>query len=376
MKRLMNTIDAEREKKKITKTDLAKHLKVSPAAITHYFSGKNQMNLHTFLKIVKYIYGNEDREIMRKFLMSCDKKFNIEVMEWCYSNGEMELLGLVLKKDCKGGKSDASCLYELLRKRRLGEISMQDFYSNVDFLKMKINSFSEPHLHVLMVICSCYAYAGLYAYRLMTELPENTLNELKNIKSEYLRKSYELRLYEAIIDSHIKIKKVDHALELAERFINDEVKIGFPVQYMSICSLKAQALIFTDYQISVKYMKEIIAMFDGSLKEDVAKRAMYTAEHDFIKIVNRDFTDLYLDDQEEVAHFLASQDDEESRMRAMEIIDELIEEYGEADMYHKYFKALAGRDCTLMKEAERDFLIAANLFYADLPRRYIESGNL
>jgi hypothetical protein len=371
MKRTMNIIEAEMKKKKITKTCIAKHTNVSAAMVTKWFKGENLINLYMFLKIIKFVFGREDRGLIKRYIMSCDKKFDIEVMEWCSSNGEMGLLDIALEKGGKKENCDIKTLYSLLKRRRLGQITHEYFYNEIDMLKMKMN-LSSPHLHILMINCSNYAYEGLQAYRLMTGISEETLKTLDLIKSEYLKEAYRLRLYENYISSRIKNKDLKTALEYSNKVLNDEIKYGFPTQYASICSYKAQALTFTDYKESVKCYKEIMEMFDGILKVDDKRRSMYSAGHDFVKIVNRDFTDLYLDDKEEYAHFLASQENQAYRDQAIEIINELIEERGKEDMYHKYYKALAKRDKKLMKEAEREFLVCGDLFYADLPRRCLD----
>jgi transcriptional regulator with XRE-family HTH domain len=370
-------IENEMEKKKITKTCIAKHTNVSPAMVTKWFKGENLINLNMFLKIIKLVFGREDRDLIKRYMMTCDKKFDIEVMEWCYSNGEMELLDLALNRGAKKENSEIKTVYSLLKRRRLGQITAECFYNEVDLMKMKMN-VSSPHLHILMIICSSYAYEGLDVYRpmLMMGISEETLKILDEIKSDYLKESYRLRLYENYINSRIKSKDLKSALDLADKVLNDDIKYQFPTQYASICCSKAQALTFTNYKESVRYYKEILEMFEGVLKVDESRRSLYSSGHDFVKIVNKDFKGLYLDDKEEYAHFLASQDDPLHREQAVEIIDELIEECGKEDMYHKYYKALAKRDRKLMEEAEREFLICGDLFYAELPRRHLDKIDL
>jgi hypothetical protein len=372
MKRIMNVIEAEMKKRSITKTCVAKHVNVSPAMITKWFKNENLINLSMFLKIIKFVFGNEDRELIRRYLNTCDKKFDIEVMEWCYSNGEMELLDLALEKDKKRGGSDIGLLYSLLKKRRMGQISHQQFHEDVDNLKMNMKNLSQPNLQVLMTVCSYYAYEGLYAYQLLLHITKETLIGLDNIKSEYLKKSYYLRLNESVITSAIRRKDIDYALKVIHELMTKETKNEFPTLYISLCALKAEALMFDDYKGSIACYKEIMEMFDEDLKSDIERRKIYTAGHDFIKIVNRDFDELYLDDPEEFAHFLASQEDEVMRNQALEILEGITNEIGYEDMFHKYFKALAKRDLELMEQAERAFLCCADFFYADIPRKFID----
>jgi hypothetical protein len=103
---------------------------------------------------------------------------------------------------------------------------------------------------------------------------------------------------------------------------------------------------------------------------------MLYATHDFIKITNGMYKNLYLTDKAEEAHYLSSQPDESSKERALYLLEEIAKERGKLSPFQIYYKALALGDMQLMRFAEKEFLKNGDLFYAQLPRRYLIGGKL
>jgi transcriptional regulator with XRE-family HTH domain len=382
MDELLSTIQKELAKRNITQTELAKKMGVSVATVNNQLKGVYRMKFFYFVKLISCICNDytQFEELIWKFLKASQKTKNknnkLEIvregLEWSLHNGNMQLLDYFINEDFKlTDNGELGKIYSLLAKRDKGLFRSLEFYEELE--KLKLYGYKRGESAILLRIATIYALFESQSFNLFFYEAEKTIDLIKQIKNKYLKKAYMMRVKVALAIAHMVRNEIDKCRKICEEIMGDQLAEHFPLLVNSIHLVMAQITAFTDYQASLEYLKKALELFENSRFQESAKkrRLRIEATYDFVKIVNNDFQGLFLTDQVEYAHFLAAQEEQECRQKAIEILMQLEKENGHLSPFQLYYLALAKRDDQLMKQAEEEFLVSGNRYYSQLPRRYL-----
>jgi predicted transcriptional regulator len=375
MRKLMLKIEEDMKKRGIKKKDIALHLGVTSSAVTQYFKVEVPIDFIKFIKLLYFVYRSYPRELLLEYFSSNEIEIENIMLEWLVMNGKWDLLEELIKKG--QDKKEFTLIYDIMLKRNRRQISPTEFLSEIEKIKFNYNGKEETENKILVNICSLYSYVDLHVYPLIPAVSELTLQQINMMDESYLKEAYEIRVKEIMVLSYMKRNKLKEAESIANEILCEDTLSKFPLQYNSVLCFLSEIYVFRDYVKSMYYINMALDMLkDEVLKGFVKREEALKATHDFIKIVNNDFTGLYLNDLAEKAHFLAMQDDSTSKEEALKILEKIEEENSGLTNFQLYYKALAQENISLMELAKDSFLKSGDLFYAQLPKRYLERNKI
>lgn len=379
MEKMMLKIKTDQQKKGITNKAIAPRLKVSEGMITNYFSLTNKIGGHKFAELITIIYENEESKI-DNYLIEYAKSKNkdehiIELLEWCHHNGKNTVQREILKHH-KKNENPIYLYYSLFFKRSEGTILPEKFIIELENIKYQSNK--TPEFKALGWIGLLYAYYDLDNFN-MFFLAEEALKDvlsIKNVKNNFnfLKESLKVRIYEIYATGYFKQNKIDAAKDATLKLIKLETINLYPRSLSFGLMLLSQLYTFDDYKKSLLYIKKAICLFNQiSLDKNTRRKLKLEATHDFIKITNNDFTDLYLTDSAEESHLLAKIGGKENTIRSLALLEEIKSKNGKLSNFQMYYKALALRNTEYMAEVKENFIKSGDLYYSRLPKTELET---
>jgi transcriptional regulator with XRE-family HTH domain len=355
-----------------TYRELATIVGVSASSISNYFKDEQSISFENFVKLCKFLYKdqNEEIEIINRFSLETIRKDNDkEALEWSSNHGQKELQSDLISKIKKyDNKFRLPSIYLLLRKRNNFEISNKDFYCELQ--EIFTMGYMTPEALILYKIGLLYSHLDLKCYKMISFLADDILTEIENMISiKYIKESYKIRVLELLAISSMKLNDIEKAKSICNEILNDENMVRFPLPYNSALSLMAELFVFESYDKSKLYIKRALYQFKKlNLTGYKKRKLMLEATHDFVKMVNYDFTDLFLTCQAEMAHYLALT---EKKSESIEIIDQLEKKNGMLSAHQLYYKSLALDSMQLAEEAADLFCEQGDHFYKRLPRQFV-----
>lgn len=388
---MLNIMDAEMKKKGIKKGDIAKFFDVSPGTVSNMFNRKYKIGYMKFIQLTRMIFGQYNHDFIRRFCRSAKTKIEVEALEWAYSNGDMEVLELLVERE-KGYNNrnttkekqqieesepvTITSAYELQLQRMTGKIARELFYKKNHKMKRKVKN-TDIAMFVLVHLNCMYSYIDRHSYREVWPLGVSLLEDIEEIENDYLRLSLEIRVKIALLYTGVRAKKYTECEIMANEILSRKGLIDdFPLHYNNVLICLSEIFALTDFEKSSSYINQAVEMMDkGYFDNNEGWKWKIKSTYDFIHIyhnkLNKD--KLYLEAPDEKAHFLAKGNEEE-RKEAIRILNELQKEYGEDDEFVAYYKALALNDVELMREARAMFRDAGDYHYSQMATDFIENS--
>ncbi|MGE6895729.1 AimR family lysis-lysogeny pheromone receptor [Priestia flexa] len=371
MKKIMLKLSEDAKKKEITNTEIAKRIGVVPSMIGSYFSLEYQISFLRFVELTKVVYGTYNFELILQFCKAFNKKIEVEMLEWAYSNGAVTILKHLLSKECVD--NNLTELYELLLKRIIGEISHQDFYTAVENFKFFYTK-DDCIVRVAIESCTLHALMDLSAYNVTNHMSDIVLKKAENINNSYIKEAYIARIKTLSTVSYFKNNQVEKAKLLANSVVNEDMKNKFPLYYNNALLHLSEIYSLTDYKKSISYIRRALHMLEEGYFNDYKHRERVLQDtHDFISIHHDKYRDLFLKSEAELAHKYARSEDFEYRIEALKILADLERRNGKLTSFQMYYRALALNDRESMREAEASFYITGDIYYSQLPKLWLKS---
>lgn len=371
----MKNLKVAKEKAGVLNKELATHLGIANSNISSYFSGKQQISFMNFLSILEYleIEGVEKTNYLSRYIHKTTKKESFkEILEWSSNHGLVDvnetISKIILKSD---PKNKFPLYYQLLNRRNRKEFKGNEIMFFQEVENAKKSGYNYEEIEALSEICSLYAYMDLNNFRMVITVADLTLGHIDKISNDYLRESFKIRTLEMLAISYVKRNLVDAAEDVASQILTEANVKAFPLPTNSMYSLLAEAYSLTDYTKSIGYLNKAFHSFEYLPQQNFAnRRAMLEATHDFIHITNGDFKNLFMTSYAEKAHYLAVTG---QRDEAMGILNDLENSSSNGLTAHQiYYKALATQDPNLIRKSYQEFILQGDLFYSQLPSKYME----
>lgn len=372
MKLLLEEIKKKSKAQKIANKYLAQILEITPGQMSNYFNLKNRIPFSKYIKLVLFLYDkpHEIDLLLKKYAeCSTNKKDSIrESIEWFYNNGKLTLVQEVINKN----KGDSMFnIYRLLILRSKKIVTHEQFYIELEKLKDVASSCIEEK--VLRRIATLYAFADLRSYNMIPFNVEIALNLASQVTNTYLRESYKSRIYESWAYSELKRNNLAKAEEIALKVINTHGE-NFPLSVNYMLILMSEIYVLSDYSESIEYIKSSLAFFEKeNLWDNMHRRAILEATHDFIKIHHNKFDHLFLSDTSEEAHYLAKLGGKENSRKALELLCYLEKKNGKLSPHQLYYKALATNQLSDMEAALDEFIKHGDIYYAALSKNLMKT---
>lgn len=373
--KLLAFIDYQREKSGITKKEIAKKLDVSESTVTNLFKHRHKIKYMTFIELTRIVYGRYHHEYIRYFCMDSQLDIEREALEWAYSNSDMQVLKILINKaSIKADIDPIVRVYELQMKRLEKSISEQDFFEGVEEV-FYTNKNLDLETLVLIGISTIYHLVDVAAYSAVAAKSQNTLKQINNVQSSYLKNAYSLRIKITLTVASMRSKQLDVAKELSEELAQQHVLEMFPLFYNNALICLSEIYVFTNKEKSFKYINQSVQLMnDGFIDENPRWKAVVKSTYDFVHIYHNDFQDLFFEEPAEKAHYYAKQLHITEREKALKILNEIEAENGGLSNFQSYYKALAMRDLKLMHKVKDKFYQSGDFYYVQLPQDFIENS--
>ncbi|MEE6134589.1 AimR family lysis-lysogeny pheromone receptor [Priestia sp. GS2] len=374
-KKLMAIIDYELEKKGITKGEVAKQLGVSNGTITNLFNLKHKVGYIKFIELTRVAFGKYHHEYIEMFCRDSHEKVEREALEWAYSNSNMKVLKLLIEKASLKARVDPIvAVYELQMRRIEKTISVQDFFDKIEDLSYQDPKCLDLETFILLGISTVYHYVDVAAYKAVASKAKNLLKQIQNIKNQYLRMAYSIRVKLALIISSMRSNELVLAKEIGAELTNKEILDMFPLYYNNALVCLSEIYVFTNKEKSYSYIEcSVNLMKDGYFDENPKWKKIIKSTHDFLHIYHNDYDNLFLEDKAEQAHFFAKKNCPGSKERALDIIQELEDQNGYLTNFQAYYKALATKDISMMYIAKDRFYQSGDFFYVQMAQNLIDN---
>lgn len=362
---IMGRIEEQARNKKIRKKDIALRLKVNSSMVTHYFKLSSHIPFSKFVELLIMVYDKpEDRlPFINEYVKVTNKMDNLkEIVEWYLVNGsvsEIEKIGCLLKND-----QHFLSVVNLIILRNTRKIKKMDFYKHVQ--KNKDLYYSGYETKILWQIAYLYSLLDFNSYRLLEYHAAELLEMINDEGNSFLKKAFYLRVKEMLAISYLRQNRVKEARDICFNVISETDSDLFPVPISSFYNLLSESYAFTDINEAQSYNKQAFMIYEKCINENINRRLILESTHDFIKIHNGDFKNLFLSDPSEKAHYLAKIPGKE--IDALNLLFE-IEKYRESlSPFQIYYKALALKDTKLLEKSEEGFVLEGNAYYSRLPK--------
>ncbi|MBT2718305.1 AimR family lysis-lysogeny pheromone receptor [Bacillus sp. ISL-57] len=363
MEKLLIKLNKDIKRKEIEKQWLAAKMGVSPQSLQAYLKGTSKMTFIQFFHLISNIYENKEelREMIKIYLEDAKKMDYIkECLEWSLQNAEYELFELAISKV----NSETRKIYNLLMLRNQKKIDENELLEQVETIKLE--NLKQKDMEVLVQIVYLYALNDTKNYNLNTIYSKFIIERVEGMKKGFLKDTYKMKVKELAAVANLKNNNPEMARSIAEQLIQEVNEDLLPLVLNSVYNLLSEVYVFTDYHKSIEYNKKAIRLFE-SLEFGKYQYREYSlkATHDFIKITNNRYEDLYFNDQSEVAHFLAKQPSSEMKEEALEILMKM-EKQKPLSPHQLYYRYLATGKELDRKIALKEFYKKGDLYYSRL----------
>lgn len=385
---LLQEINVDKKKKKITNEQIADLLGVSNGFVSQVFSGTSRITFMDFVNMVRYIYQDDERErrLIFEFCTGTTKPLNLCVaMEFASVEREYDLLNFLVQKGLNHRNAmvkECATFYDYIYKRSKGKLEGNKLWSKIMNEKKKPSFIEMKSLQSLIIM---YSFIDIREYNsLLKFAPIETKQEeveekkkekekKKEIGNEYIHRSYKIRIEELKVIAHLMNNEVNEAREIALKAISSDNTNDFPTFTASIYHYLGQSYLHEDVKKAIEWVEKAKELLQ-SYKTDKFERSiqMFNETLDFINIeAGIDLHRIVPSSLGEMAHLMIKLNRKEE---AVKILNQGLKEDNDVagQPYYYYYLGLATGDKKFFEKSRVLFEQHGNRFYAELPNRYLK----
>ncbi|PFP73369.1 hypothetical protein COK07_24135 [Bacillus thuringiensis] len=379
MQRLLNKLHDDLFAIGITDGELAKQLQVGKSTISETFSGKRDMKFYQFSGALMCAY-NDNHDLRRKMIMeyvnlNSEKDYGSyrETLEYTSYRGELDLLNTMIEKE-KGSSyaknREAAIVYEILYKRSLERFNGDELLNQLEDVRKNVKYVENSAMCDLLM---CYVLYDTGNYRSILNYVKNAEEKVKQIsvrKNRFIKSSYNHRIIEILSAIHLLRGNLtecrEFSLKLIEQCGNNP---QFNIQRVNAFCNLGESYIFSDYNKSLKYLQESLENLGDPFNQRLkAKKNLILQTMVFLKVYwDKPVGDLEVHPAEKA--FLEIKLG--NNKKAEDILMDLLKIQERLSAFQKLYLGLARNDRKLMEESLEIFEKKGNIFYSQLPKRYL-----
>jgi len=346
----------DRLNERVTWSELAKKLGVNPGTISHFRNNGIELNFQSLLNLSKFLYNNNYVHVMSEWCLNLRLPKNLKcALEFLSVNlklDELEKLIQIIEEqyDSRDLKNWVD-IYKIMLKRQRNQ-------SNLDFIE-DVRRFSPKTVEtkLLSMIMELYYFYSINDYKTMLKKSNDLISAFTVVKDEFIRSSFESRLYEIIAYTCLhNLADLEAARKYATKIFSQKVCAVFT---LSSYYLMGMSFLFEDYDKCLYYLKE----YEKLLRVYNFKSFLESLHNQDIPFINnlwgKTTNPEEINDMSERAHYEAKYGNKKT---AIEILDKLDE-----TPFRLYYRGIAENDSTILLKSLIKFMKQGNKFYAKLP---------
>jgi transcriptional regulator with XRE-family HTH domain len=343
---------------RVTWSELAKKLGVNPGTISHFRNDGNELNFKSLLNLSKLLYKNDYIDVMTKWCLNLTLPKNLKcALEFLSSHrrlDELEILMQMIKKeyDSKDLRNWVD-LYQILLKHQRNP-------NDIDYInELRDYAPKSVETKILSSIVEIYYFHRKNDYKTILEKSANLPSCFEMVKDEFIRDSFESRLYEILGYINLYRDSPQTAREYANKIISKNSCAVFAVSSYYIVGM---SLIFEDYDKCLYYLKryeEMLRMYNWAEYIEILHNNVIP----FINnIWGKTRSSDEISDILEKAHYEAKYG---SKKTAIELLDSSKDK--DESPFSLYYRGIAEEDSTILLQSLVKFMKLGNKFLAKLP---------
>lgn len=378
---LLQEINVDKKKKKITNEQLADILNVSKGFISQIFSGTSRITFIDFIEMIRYIYQDEERErhLTFEFCAATSKPLNLCVaMEFASIQREYDLLNFLVQKGLNHHNAmvkECATFYDYLYRRTRGKLIGKELWSAILKEKKKPSFVEIKTLHSLTLM---YSFVDMREYNSLLKIsPVESHDEDKEkqrrINNEYITRAYDIRIKELQIIAHLMNNNVPIIRKLALECISPELVKDFPAFTASIYHYLGQSFLHEDVNKAIEWVEKAIKLLESHKTEKFERNIKeFNKTLDFIKIeAEIDLHTIVPRSMAEMAHLYIRLGREQEAVKILN--QRLAESKDESSFpYIYYYLGLATHNKEFLEKSIILFEQHGNRFYAELPKKFLK----
>lgn len=343
---------------RVTWSELAKKIGVNPGTFSHLRNNGNEWNFKSFLNLSKELYKNDYVDVMSMWCLDLKRPKNLKcALEFLSSHrrlDELETLIQMIKNEYDSKELiNWADLYQILLKHQRNP-------NDTDYInELRHYNPKSVETKILSTIAEIYYFHRKNDYKNIFEKSTGLPSCFEMIKDEFIRDSFESRLYEILGYMNLYRDNPQTAREYATKIISKNSCAIFAVSSYYIMGV---SLIFDDYDKCLYYLKkyeEMLEMYNWEPYLEILRNNLIP----FINnIWGKTKSSDEISDTLEKAHYEAKYG---SKKTAIELLDSFNDK--DESPFSLYYRGIAEDDSTILLQSLVKFMKLGNKFFAKLP---------
>ncbi|MEK4893930.1 AimR family lysis-lysogeny pheromone receptor [Bacillus sp. FSL M7-0996] len=359
---------------KITNKELAGYWSVTPSIVSDVLNGRTQMRFCYFSKTLNYLYKDTTikRNLIKKYIEKNKLRNLREAMEYLSLQGDFELLKQVVDTELNAGASsnkEWASVYDLIYRMYTEEWEFKTLYN----LIMKQNRSSKTlEMKILTEILICQMLYHWGNYRLLFNRLQDIELDIKNIKNKFIRKCFDIRFKEAFCIISLQRGNTDETRRSANEILDlTEQDPFFVIPKINALLKLGESYIFEDYKTAKFFLEKSLETLERvSNIGIVRKKQLIKNTLNFLFIYWGEEMD-YLETEIHCAELAYLKIKKGKKKEAEELLMYLEKQTGELTDFQTLYLGLAKEDKNLIKKALEMCEETGNIFYSQLPKKYL-----
>lgn len=365
--RILNTLDKRDD---IDQRKLSKIAGVNESSISRYLNGYDVLNLASVLKIVQYLYPEEEKEIMAEYVLTQKSRNARFALEYCELNNlpdHVEQLIELLSVSVNPVDREWARLYNLILLHKKRSRKMEDLLMEVEVFDPK-----EIEMKIMKQLLKAFIYVELGDYISLAIHTKYTELYIKKVKSEFLRNCFNIRIglimnYVCLFSNDIVKSRYYSNLVLEQEYFKNVKAIAY--------HHLGHSYLFQDYEKSKMYMEKAIHFF--SKRNETYNLSIAKCNFSFLQSywnIEREFL-LPLDNHPNIASYifyLIKKGDTELASEYLNRVD-LASIQDSDKAFHFYYLGLIDKDKDLFYKSVEWFRHVGDRFHINLPIEELRS---
>lgn len=350
---------------KITWKDIANAAGITKGALSHFKSG-TELKFPHLLSIAKFIFEGNYMAKFKEWCLNLNQPANIRyALEYLAVNRQIkELEELILKINDKYSSKD---LIDWAKGYSLLAMYLKGNEPCTVLNQLRLYTPKTPEMKVLALITEIWCRNKMREYSTMNSLVSGLDLTINEIKDDYIKESYGLRVKEIL--AFVNLYKFNNK-EIARNYAEEIISKNFSPTFNANASyLLGMSYLFDNYDKCLgNILKHRELLIESERKSEI--EVIDNNDLPFINNIWRKHSEQpKTNDISEKAHYEAVNGD---KTLALKLIDDAIEKEGLSG-FKLYYKALATDDKSLFMQSLIFFINRkGDKFYASLPYEHLK----
>lgn len=378
---IIDEIDFQRR----THGKLAEQIGISSGLLSRSLSGKNQFNFWSLIKLLNILYENDSlqkHKLIYRFCLLTTSKKNLRIaMEYAHAKGDLDLLKQLIdqeKTSSLATNREWAYVYDLVWIRGQGTLIGKELLEKLESSK-KGRVIKTTEMNALYDVLTCYIMYDIEKVTSFFEYIEISKPKFTEIKDEFIRNMYEIRMKEVHAAAHLLGGNIKTCRKLCNEIIDmEDLYDIFSIQKASAYAYLAESYTFDCFETASNYVEMSLQYLDTLyFKRAEVREKQILNTYGFMQMVQYLTSEKPLFNLNEIEVFHPAEQAlletlKGNRDKAIEVLNNMKKENGYLLPIEYCYLGLAMNDIDYIKKSIELFRYKGGGFYSKLPSFILE----